>query len=154
LVNVATGICGAILDMTGNTKLKLLNSLVSVGATLGLNLLLIPRWGLLGAAIAALAAAIMVNLLRLVEVFILFRLLPYNMNFIKPVTAGLIAVAVSTLLHSIHTIDMGLFTAMNALILLAVYGGIIFLLGISPEDHLILNRIWQRLRKGQVKSIM
>jgi O-antigen/teichoic acid export membrane protein len=80
LANAATGICGAVLDMTGKTPLKLFNSIILTALTLGLNFLLIPRWGLMGAATAALVARVTVNLLRLAEVFFLYRMLPYNVG--------------------------------------------------------------------------
>jgi O-antigen/teichoic acid export membrane protein len=146
LVNTGTGICGGFLDMTGNTSLKLVNSIVTFGLTLGLNILLIPRWGLMGAAAAALAAAVTLNLLRLSEVFILFRLLPYNMSFVKPVAAGLVALAVGlgTRLFSFPEENL-VFTVMNVAILLAVYAGMILLLGLSKEDRIVLARVSQRM---------
>lgn len=152
LINVATGICGAMLDMTGNTKLKLLNSVVVVVTTLTLNMLLIPHWGLIGAAAAALAAAAVVNLLRLGEVFILFKFLPYDLSFAKPIFAGLLALAVSRGLRSLQAAEMNpIYIVVDMLILLAVYGGVILLLGLSPEDRLVLNHIGQRLRVMRLK---
>ncbi|HID64802.1 MAG TPA: flippase, partial [Anaerolineae bacterium] len=118
LVNAGTGICGVVLVMTGNTSLRLLNSFVLFVLTLGLNILLIPRWGIVGAAIAALAAAVVFNLCRLLEVFILFRLHPYNMSFIKPVAAGVVALAVALIIHQLFPTEANLiYTAMSMTIL-------------------------------------
>jgi O-antigen/teichoic acid export membrane protein len=151
LVNVGTGICGVLLDMSGNTSLKLANSIVTTVLTLGLNILLIPRWGLMGAATAALAAAIIANLLRLFEVYLLFRLLPYNLSFAKPVVAGLAALAAAWAAHQLFATEANLIYAfMNMTLLLTIYVGLILLLGLSQEDRAILARL--RRRTGAVLS--
>jgi len=147
LVNTGTGICGMVLDMSGNTTLRLVNSIVVFGLTLGLNALLIPQWGMMGAAIASLAAAILINLLRLSEVFFLFRLIPYNLSFIKPILAGLVALTIGWGILSLSSPDVNLFyIAINAVILLTVYAGMILLLGLSREDRMVLSRIGRRVK--------
>jgi O-antigen/teichoic acid export membrane protein len=146
LVNTGTGICGSVLEMTGNTSLKLINSIVTFALTLGLNALLIPHWGLMGAATASLAASATINLLRLFEVFVLFRLLPYNVSFVKPVTAGIVALAVALAIRQSFPTEVNLvYTAMNVTILLAVYVSAILLLGLSEEDRTVLARVGRRV---------
>jgi O-antigen/teichoic acid export membrane protein len=152
LVRTGTGICGAVLDMTGNTTLKMVNSLVTFGLTLGLNILLIPHWGLVGAAIAALIAATVVNLLRLTEVFVLFRLLPYNLSFVKPIVAGLstLAVAVGLRLLFAHSLNLIGFV-ISVVVILAVYAGAILILGLSQEDRMVLARVGERVKSALSK---
>jgi O-antigen/teichoic acid export membrane protein len=146
MVDISTGMCGAVIDMTGYTLLKLINAITQFALSMSLSILLIPRWGIIGAAVAALIGISGVNLLRLVEVFILFRLLPYNMSYIKPITAGFVALvvlqAVNLLLpferHNIHT-------AIGVVVLIATYIGMILVLGLAPEDRAVLARMWKRL---------
>jgi len=112
----------------------------------GLNVLLIPRWGMVGAATASLAAVAINNLLRLIEVYILFRLLPYNVSFLKPVTAGLAALAAALALGRLLPAEASLlYAAVNVIILLAAYVGAILLLGLSEEDRSVLARLRGRL---------
>jgi len=146
LVQTGTGICGLVINMTGNTHLRLMNSLVTFVLTLGLNFLLIPRWGLVGTAVAAVASAIVMNALRLLEVFILFRLLPYNSSFVKPIAAGLMALAAARGLRFLFPSEVTLIhVAMNVVVLLAVYVGTVLLLGLSQEDRMVLTRLVQRV---------
>lgn len=145
LINTGTGICGVLLDMSGNTQLRLLNTITSVVATIGLSLALVPTWGLMGAAIASLSAAIIINLLRLIEVFILFRLLPYDLNFLKPLTAGLIAFVVGWGINQLTPVGTHLVQLLfNIFVLLGVYVGVTLMLGLSEEDRLVLTRLRQR----------
>jgi O-antigen/teichoic acid export membrane protein len=147
LVKTGTGINNVILGMTGKTSLNLVNSVVTFALTLGLNILLIPKWGLIGAAVAALVCAAIINLLRLLEVFFLFRLLPYNAGFAKPIVAAFAALLVSWSVCSFFFTEISLVhTVMNIAILLVVYVGMIFLLGLSYEDRIVLARVIQRLK--------
>lgn len=147
LIDSATGICGVVIDMTGRTGLKLVNTIVVSGLLLGLNLLLTPRWGLLGAATAAATANATVNLLRLAEVFILYRLVPFNVGSLKPIVAGLVALAAGwSVSRWLLTKETLIFTAINVAILLAAYAAAIVLLGLDQEDRAVLSRLGGRLR--------
>jgi len=146
LIDAGTGICGVVLNMTGHTSLSLLNTIVLSVLMVGLNVLLIPRWGLVGAAVAALTATSLVNLMRLLEVFVLLRLLPYNRSFVKPVAAGLVALAASWVIRQLFHMEASLVhTAINIAILFAMYVGMILLLRLSYEDRIVLTRIGRRL---------
>jgi len=145
LVRTGTGICGVIIDMTGNTSLRLANSLIASVLIIALNILLIPQWGLLGAAVASLVVAIAVNTLRLGEVFFLFRMLPYNLGFLKPVTAGLMALIVAWAADRLLTIPQELVQAAIASVLLfTVYIAMLLLLRLSDEDRALLTYISRR----------
>lgn len=147
LVDASTGICGVVIDMTGKTGLKLVNTALTFGLLLGLNLLLIPRWGLIGAATASAAANAGVNLLRLVEVYVLYRLLPYSVGFLKPLAAGLVALAAGWFIsRRFLTGETLVFTAINVALLLAVYVAAILLLGLDHEDRAVLSRVGGRLQ--------
>jgi O-antigen/teichoic acid export membrane protein len=147
LVDASTGICGVVIDMTGKTGLKLVNTIAVFGILLGLKLLLTPRWGLLGAATAVATANAAINLLRLAEVYVLYRLLPYNVGFLKPVVAGLIALAAGwTLNQWFLTKETLVSVAINITLLLAVYLAAILLLGLDQEDRAVLNHIGGRLK--------
>ena len=146
LVNITTGMCGAILEMTGHTRLKLFNSIIRVSLAIFLNFLLIPRWGIVGAAVAALVHEIVSDLLPLVQMWFLYRLLPYNRALLKPMLAGLTMVAVwfatSRWLASQENL---LIAALNILLLLAVYSAVTLLLGFSQEERALIARFRRRL---------
>lgn len=83
LFNISTGSSGIILSMAGYPKLNLLNaSIVGTGNIL-LNILLIPRIGIMGAALATGASIISLNVLKLIEIHYLWRLFPYAKSSIK-----------------------------------------------------------------------
>ncbi len=145
VVDAGTGMCGAILDMTGYTKLKLANAIIRLALVVFLSLVLIPSRGMVGAALAALAGETVVNALRLVEVYILFRLVPYSVSFFKPVLAGIVALLV-TLIDGNWLPLMGenVQVILRIALLVSVYVGALLLFGLDAQDRVILSRIRRR----------
>jgi O-antigen/teichoic acid export membrane protein len=146
----ATGISGSIIDMTGHVRVKLANTMLSMVVLLTGNALLIPRWGILGAAVASLIAVLAVEVARLAEVWVLERLQPYRWSTIKPLLAGLVALGVGLALQRLVPPDGAvLLTGLQCAVVLAAYLSALLLLGLAPEDRLVLERILHRIRRRQ-----
>lgn len=152
MADVSTGMCGAMLDMTGHTKLKLLNAVLRFVLSIVLSLLLIPQWGVLGAAIAVVATVSIVNLLRLVQVFVLFRLLPYDWSSVKPLLAGAAALGVMLLLGGGGGDGSFVALVLRASVLLLVYVGVLLLLGLSQDDRAVLAAVRKRFKGGRERK--
>ena len=147
LTTAGTGICGVIINMTGRTWLSMINSICVLLLAVTLNILLVPGLGAIGAAIAATVTTAVLNLARLLEVFVLFRLLPYDKDFIKPILAGLTAMVVTFVItHWVFTGTSLIYTVLSATFLLVTYITMILLLGLSEEDQLVLKRLHSRLK--------
>ena len=67
LVGAATGPCGVVLNMSGRVRLSLLDNGLVLALNVALNLLLIPRLGILGAALAWSGSIVVVNVVKLVQ---------------------------------------------------------------------------------------
>lgn len=146
LANAGTGICGSIIDMTGYTKLKLVNSVIWVVLLSVTNVLLIPPWGVVGAAVATLISTATINFLRVAEVWFLFRIHPYNRTFLKPVVAGVGAFLSARLLAQWFPDDATLVhSILHMAFVLVVYAGLTLLLRLPPEDKTVLLRLGERV---------
>lgn len=142
LLNTATGMGGIIIDMTGYTRLKLVNSIIRLVLYIAFDLLFIPKWGLVGAALAVLAGEGAVNLLRMLQVFVIFRMLPYNLSFFKPLTAVLAALGAVLGLRVLYPAEANLvYAAVQAALLFLVYVGINLLLGLSVEEWAMIKNL-------------
>jgi len=73
-VNAAAGSVGCILNMTGNHKILSHITLSAIVLNILLNALLIPRFGIIGAAIASTTALILWNIAAAVCVWMKFRI--------------------------------------------------------------------------------
>jgi O-antigen/teichoic acid export membrane protein len=160
LLYVATGMCATVLDMSGHTRLKLLNSAIRLVMLTGLNLWLIPRWGALGAALAAFVTTSVVGLLRLAQVGFLFRVLPYDSGFVKTIYAAgaawLVGLGVG---RWIPPSGSALNAVVNGFVVVTVYAVAVFVLGLTEEEQVILARarcragsIMARFAPGRVRS--
>jgi O-antigen/teichoic acid export membrane protein len=76
-VNAMTGPCGHIVTMSGRSDLVLLNSVAALVLNVGLNLVLIPKYGMIGAGVAWAVAIVFWNLLRLWQVWHILRMHPF-----------------------------------------------------------------------------
>jgi O-antigen/teichoic acid export membrane protein len=81
LVSMATGPVDTVLLMAGKSGWNLANTAVALGLNVGLNLVLIPRLGIRGAAIAWAASVVANNVLPLLEVWLLMGLEPFGRGF-------------------------------------------------------------------------
>jgi O-antigen/teichoic acid export membrane protein len=155
-VRTSAGPCPSMIDMTGHSKLNSVNSVFFLAVTLGLDLLFIPPLGVVGAAIAASLAVTLLHVLHLLEVYYLFRMLPYNLSFLKPITAGLVAAGVTYLIKQ-PLVDVSLIwqLAVGVPVIWGVYALVVVLLGFSEEDRLVIDRLSTRLGlKGLVSDYL
>jgi O-antigen/teichoic acid export membrane protein len=81
LYNVATGPVGVILQMTGRHKLDLIANGILVLLNFFLNILLIPRYGIIGAAMATFLSMVAVHTLRLYQVYRIYGIHPYSLSY-------------------------------------------------------------------------
>lgn len=124
LVATACGQVDMVLTTTGRSTWSLINGLAAVAVNVTLNLLLIPRYGITGAAIAWAAAIGITNLVPLVQVAKVARVHPFGRAFL--IAAGLATASFWLLPLGVRTIlGAGDLSAMVAIAL----GGIVMLCG-------------------------
>jgi O-antigen/teichoic acid export membrane protein len=151
MFDASTGVCGVMISYSGHSKVTLYNSIIYLGASIILDLWMIPMWGLIGAAWAGSLTIILVNSLRLIQVYILIeRSSPFNWTFLKPVVACVVAGGVTSLLQRILLTGHPLIqVGVLSLFMVVVYGALIWLFKLSPEDRLVVNRV---LKGGFMKK--
>jgi O-antigen/teichoic acid export membrane protein len=94
LLSCALGLSGNIIVMTGHSIWNLTNSITVTGATAWLGFMLIPKFGLEGAACAAAAGAIIGSGLQLIEAHLLAGATIWVGHIYKPFVAILPAAAI------------------------------------------------------------
>lgn len=145
--NYCTGVTVDVIRMIGRSGLLLANTVFDVASYVTLNLVLVPRYGLIGAALAAAIELASINFVRAVEVWIIARLHPYSRSFAKPLLAALGAiVAVWTVRR------LPLPSALSELVALLAMGvaylGVLAALRLDPDDRVVFKRLLGRLRNG------
>jgi O-antigen/teichoic acid export membrane protein len=142
-INSATGSVGFMLMMTGRPAVNAINSALLCLVSIILNLILVPRYGIMGAAFSGLTSISVIQILRVIEVWYFLKVHPYRTDFIKPVISALASILVlQGLLHLIFKNQLHV-TMLPVLfcIFFIGYGFFIWLLKLSQEDYFILNSI-------------
>lgn len=142
LVNCLTGGVGQILSMAGHPKKELSINLLIVILNMGLNLLLIPRYGLTGAACATAIALGSVNLLRVIVVFKIFKIQPFTLKLARIFVLGFFLGLVALLFQQIAHGGYDFLFALGACGLLIWF---IAVTGFEPEDKDVLSQIQNRV---------
>lgn len=148
LVSCAVGSVGLLLLMSDQQKRMVRAQAITVFLTLGLNFLLIPRVGLIGAAIATAATNISLNLLWFRDVRSRLALSPGRRGYISlllPTAATvLVLVGVRTFLKlhvpDIVSVAIGLSAGYIAFALLAMR------FSLEPQDKVLAASAYARLR--------
>ncbi|NTW83669.1 MAG: oligosaccharide flippase family protein [Chlorobiaceae bacterium] len=137
------GLSTTVLAMTGYSKLSLVNSLGALLLQIALNLLLIPRMGFNGAALANLLVFFLLAAVRLMQVHNLFDIHPFGKSLWKPFIAGLITagtlIAVRPWLVTFPFIG-GLIP--GAFVTVAVYTALLLVLKLEEDEREIILKIF------------
>ncbi len=148
LVNCGVGSVGYLLLMSGNQRRLMRVQAVSAALMVLLNLILIPRWGIVGAAVAAALTNAISNGLNLREVRNALGLSPYNRSYVRLVPPWMATFVVVFLLRA----GMGgvrppwVAIAVTLPVAYLVFLGMAWVSGINADDRLIAGAAWARLQ--------
>lgn len=98
--NATTGLAGYLLIMSGRQFTELLNCLLICFSNVILNLLLIPQYGMAGAALATTGAVILIKILRLLQIYRIHGFHPFEWTMGKPMLASGGAVIITALIRT------------------------------------------------------
>ena len=90
MVNNFLGPNGPLLIAVGEAVFLFWCGLVSAIANIGLCIILIPKFGMMGAATASVSSMVLGNILPVIKLFRSHRAHPFSLNLIKPLLASVI----------------------------------------------------------------
>jgi len=150
-LNSAFGPEGMTLEAFAKTKLVLLNALIMLLINLGLDILLIPKFGPVGAAIATSTAITIGGLIGLLEIYYFYKIQPYTKNNLTYILAALVTALVAYSLKYFfgepNILQLIFYIAILALVYLSL---LYFNNSLDQDDKLILKDIKNKL--NQIKN--
>lgn len=137
-----------VLLVIKKTNLILINTLIAAVFNIILNLILIPRYGIVGGAIATTTSLIIISILCLIESNIFMRLKLDLINYFKYIFAGGISIILIFILNKqINIPNYILKLIILSLIFALCYLGFIILVkGLNKEDLEILSLIRKKIK--------
>jgi O-antigen/teichoic acid export membrane protein len=145
---IGTGPVTTTLIVGGRSRLAFIDYLSVVATEVALMLLLIPRLGALGAAIASAVGVTLNNLLPLLQVWRILGFHVYRVEYWKPAAAGVVAVVVARGLTATVGVGSGVAAAVTAIAVTGVlYAVLLLSFGIDADDRAAMGSIMGRVRR-------
>jgi O-antigen/teichoic acid export membrane protein len=101
MINVFVGANGPILSMCGHEKLLLINNISMAIINVSFNAILIPKIGILGAALSTGTSIAIINIIKVFEVKFLLGIIPYNKEYFL-ILFNLLVICLSSLIAKIY----------------------------------------------------
>jgi len=148
LVNCGVGSVGYLLLMSGNQHRLIRIQSVMAPVMVALNLVLIPRWGITGAAVAAALTSAVSNVWYLREVRRTLGLFPYSRSYLRlllPLFGNFIVLLLlKGTLSAVHPEWMVI--VMGVVLGYVAFIGVALAFGLDSDDQLIARAVWSRMR--------
>jgi O-antigen/teichoic acid export membrane protein len=149
LVNCGVGSVGLLLLMSGNQRRLLqVQAAMAVFMTVA-NVVLVPVWGIVGAAVAAAITNAGTNVWNLLTVRKALGFSPFSLGFARLLPPAIASALVALIVRREAGVFGHNWLAIMAGIL-ATYGifaGVTGVLGLDADDRLVARAIWTRLRR-------
>ena len=137
------GPTGNLLIVIGKTKLVLIDFIIAYAVNIFLNIILIPKYGLIGAATATATSVVIHNTITIFQIYYYLKLIAFRTVYLKIALAGLIP---GTLFWLIKDGLSGWILLALCIAFTLVFIALNFLFGaISNEDKMIMREIKKRI---------
>jgi len=148
LINSIMGSAGILTAMSGKPKIEFFNLGAVLIVNVVLSIVLIPIYGILGAAYSTLCSFVLLNFLRIIEVGFLFRTHPFRKDSYKPLLSGGLSTLVLFLIINYMPLRLNTYSEFigGSLLFCGMYFLILLLLGLEEEDRVIITRIKRKMR--------
>lgn len=117
---------GSMLSAAGRTDLAMANSVVAATINIGLNLLLIPRYGIVAAAATTVFAYVLTDTLALAELKLTVGWLPVTRRLVGPTLLGVAVLAAGTAVASVLPTSIPIVIGLTAIV------GLVYLIAFAP----------------------
>jgi O-antigen/teichoic acid export membrane protein len=137
------GLVGWALLAAGRSRLTLLNNVLGVVFNVAVGLWLTPRYGFVGAALAALGTTLVVSGAAVIEVAVIEKATPFSRLLWKPLLAAAAALAVESLVYAaIASTPLRIAAVIATAIVVDL--SVLLALGLPPEERRLVEGLRRR----------
>ena len=139
LIIMTSGFSSELIMMSKYYKFNVITITILAILSVILNYILIPKFGMIGAAYASLISILIFNIIKLIFIKIKIGISPFSNKTISPIIIGIIIFFIINYFPSNSNPFLDIIK--NSLIISSIYLGMIYLLRVSPELNLIIKKI-------------
>lgn len=148
LVQSVFGLYDTVLQMSGYSKLCVMNGAASLAVHILLNMVLISSYGMIGAAWALLAVYFFLGVTRAAEVRALLGIHAFSVSLIKPLVAGIISgLVLSAVKPFLVSLSVAVSLGGGMLLVLAIYLLLIRLMQLEQDEKDVILRLFSFVKK-------
>jgi O-antigen/teichoic acid export membrane protein len=142
IINMATGVNSPIINNSEKYRWSMIFLLILLVTTVILNMILIPKYGIVGSAVATGLSSTLFNLLKFFFIWKNFGMQPYDKNTVKTI----FVIGISLLVGIFIPVPQNPWMAMaiRGISISAVYASFSYFLKIVPEYHGLFLRMVKR----------
>ena len=150
LIAVSTGPVGITLAMTGHQKWNVYNAIALAAVSVSLTVILVPRMGIAGAALAAGVAQALVKIARLVQVRFLLKISPYDRSSLKVALTAAISLTMAVVARVYLVIPRGVEWSIAVGVASVLLVGLLTVaMGVKEEDRMVLRTVLNKIRRSR-----
>jgi O-antigen/teichoic acid export membrane protein len=148
LINCGAGPVGYLLLMSGNQKRLIRVQAAMTAITIVLNAVLIPLWGITGAAISSALTNAATNLWFLRELRSSLHMSPYNRGYLRLLLPAVACVGAALALRSVlaWVRPEWIVIVLSGAVSMALLLGVALAMGLSEDDRVIARAVMARFR--------
>lgn len=148
LLDAATTQGGIVLNMSGHNAMNMFDTVAALVLNVGLNIALIPAFGINGASLAWTVSLSVIGVLRAIQVHhYVIDTYPLSRRVLKGLIAAGAAIAVGLPLEAWLPASWGWLVV--GAVIAGVYLGVLVVLGLEDDDRLIMHDLLDRVRPAR-----
>ncbi|MBT3944653.1 MAG: oligosaccharide flippase family protein, partial [Candidatus Marinimicrobia bacterium] len=154
MIQAFFGLGSSSLTMSGFSNINLLNVLAALTINIIMNIILIPQYGIIGAASATTSALFFISFLRFFENYYILNLNVFSSKLFKPLLSGFLTVLTIFLLqryvlnlldYSSSLLNLILYLLVGISLIFIGYFSFYALLGIDKEDKDMIDSLKHKI---------
>ncbi len=145
VINSSTGSSSALINMTGRVKINFFLNLIAVIINVSLNIVLIPIYGINGAAFATMVSIIFLNLSSVIYIHSKMKLHPFSKKMLKQIVIISTSLFFSYILYNMINLNWLFSILVITITMISIYISINWGLGFDSEDKMVFEKLKNRL---------
>ncbi len=146
LFDMITGANGQIIISSKYYKFDFIASFILMTSAIILNLILIPEYGIAGAATATASSIFLFNFVKVIYVWIKFNMQPFSLNTLGIIVLGLSVLYLSSFLPKLSSIYLDI--PVRSLLMATLYLGSVWFFNLSDEVNTLMKNFFIKLKGG------
>jgi len=143
--NAFVGPNGAMIQAIDRSKLEMYAAIIGVAINIALNIIFIPKFGIIGAAFATIIGYMTFNSIEVVGIYFISGAHPFSWNTIKPLAVTTTAGVIIRMFGEVYSTDLVGLISIGILLVIIQAGSLIVTRSIDETDRYLFEKVKHRL---------